>query len=285
MGATSVRQVVDAELDGGFRYAGWRKVPSQTTTANVWYDLSYAPGNPIPQYYASTPLKATVLRRSTDIGLDHGPSVAPQTKYLRRFMATTYGNAVPSAGKILDYLVFYPFCDEGTTDTQTMDNTATLPRYTDGEGVQMFAVSQGGRVSNQTFQVTYTNQDGVTGQLSQVVSTNSNAATGSLVATGPAGWTGIPFIPLQAGDTGVRQIESVQMISGTDIGLFALVLAKPIATWSCREAQAAVEIDYLADFAQLPTIEDDAYLNLLVVAQGSIANIQFMGELTTVWSD
>lgn len=286
-GFRNVAELVDAELDGRGRYASFRKLPTQNTTVGTWYDLSYAPGTPVPNYYAATPLTSVALRRSTDIGLDHGQNVAPSSKHLRRLtISTTNAATVPAIVMLLDYLLFYAFIDEGTVDVQSMVNTIGLPRYADGGGVQIMAVSVGSRSSNQTFQVTYTNSAGVAGRLSQIVSTTTNAANGSIVTSERAGLNFYsPFIPLAAGDEGVRSVESVQMISGTDVGLFTLVLVKPLADAQIRGVDAPVEIDYLLDTNSAPIIVDDAYLNLLIQSgTGSLAAAQIFGDIYTTWS-
>lgn len=286
MGFANVATLAAAELDGQSTYATWRKSPSQATTAGVWFDLSMSPGNPVPQYYAATPMVAKPMAQSTDGGLFHGGNVSLSTKHVKRLtVIATAATALPMPMMLCDYLAFVPFCDEGTTDPQPVDNTTPLPRYATGAGVQMMAVSVAGRVGGQTFQVTYTNQDGTTGRLSAVVKQNTAAANGNICTTDRAvvGCAG-PFIPLQAGDTGVRAIESVQMISGTDVGLFALVLVKPLAQAHALETTAPVEVDYFLNHGQLPVIADDAYLNLLACPQGTLAATALHGDLTTVWS-
>lgn len=286
-GFNSVKEVGDAVLEGRQTYATWRKSPTQVTTQGVWFDLSMSPGNPVPQYYAAAPLASVALRQSTDGGLPHGGAVTPRSKHLFRFMAMTPASATPLAMPmmILDYLLFYPFIDEGTTDEQFLINSVPLPRYTGGEGVRIMAVSVAGRTGLQTFQVNYTNSAGVSGRLSQVVTQNNNSVNGSIVTSHPTinGSAG-PFIPLQAGDTGVRSIESVTMISGVDVGLFTLVLVKPLAQASIRGIDAPVEIDYLINFAQLPVIQDDAYLNIICCPQGTLLSSPIHGDITTVWS-
>ncbi len=285
-GFANVKALVEAEIAGQSTYATWRKSPSQVSSQGVWFDLSMSPGNPVPQYYAASPAVAKAFAQSTDGGLFHGGNVSPSTKHLKRFTAlTTTATALPLPMILCDYLLFYPFIDEGTTDPQPLDNSVTLPRYTDGEGVQMMAVSVAGRTGGQTFQVTYTNQDGTTGQLSKVVKQTTAAANGNVVTSDRAvvDCAG-PFIPLQNGDTGVRAIESVQMISGPDVGLFALVLVKPLAQAQIRGIDAPVEVNYLTDHGQLPVIEDDAYLNLICCPAGSLAATAIHGDITTVWS-
>lgn len=285
-GFANVKALADAELAGQSTYATWRKSPSQVSTAGVWFDLSMSPGNPAPQYYAASPMVAKTLSQSVDGGLFHGGAVSPSTKHLKRVTAlTATATALPMPMILCDYLLFYPFVDEGSTDEQPMDNTQALTRYVTGEGVQVMAVSVAGRTGGQTFRFTYTNSAGVSGRVSQTVIQNTAAANGNIVSSQNANNLARgPFVPLQQGDTGVRSIESVQMISGPDVGLFSLVLVKPLAQMSIRGIDAPVEVNYFTDFGQLPVIADDAYLNFLALPRGTLAATAIHGDLTTVWS-
>jgi hypothetical protein len=212
---------------------------------------------------------------------------------LRRLMALTVtAGAVPLPMVLCDYLLYYPFIDEGVTDPQTMDagvaSPAALTRYTDGVGVQMMAVVVAGHVGSPvtTFAVTYTNQAGVAGRVTPSVKINPGMfVNGTILTSAPAtiGCLG-PFIPLQWGDTGVRSIQSVTIDSGGDVGLFTLVLVKPIANIAIRDINAACEIDYLIDRPSMPRIYDDAYLNFIVGCAGSVSGAQIIGTAEFVWS-
>ena len=285
MGFSSVQALVDAELAGQTWYSTWRKSPSQVSTIGVWFDLSMSPGNPVPQYYAATPLVGAPMSYSDEQGLMVGRNVAPATKHLKRVtVMTATATALPMPMMLLDYLFYYPFIDEGSTDEQLLDNTQSLTRYADGEGVQVMAVSVAGRTGGQTFQFSYTNSDGVAGRTSQTVIENAVSVNGSIVTSDRANANARgPFVPLQAGDTGVRSIESVTM-NGADVGLFALVLVKPLAQLSLRGIDAPVEVNYLTDFGQLPTIVDDAYLNFIACPSGSLAATALHGDVTVVWN-
>ena len=285
-GFVNVKALADAESNGRGTYATWRKSPSQVSTAGVWFDLSMSPGNPAPQYYAAAPMVAKTLSQSQDGGLFHGGNVSPSSKHLSSVTAFTgTATALPMPMILCDYLLFYPFVDEGSTDEQPMDNTQALTRSTSGEGVEVMAVSVAGRTGGQTFRFTYTNSQGVSGRVSQTVIQNTAAANGNIVSSQTANDLARgPFVPLQQGDTGVRSIESVQMISGPDVGLFSLVLVKPLAQMSIRGIGAPVEVNYFMDFGQLPGIADDAYLNFIALPQGSLAASAIHGDLTTVWS-
>ena len=153
MTLASTKQIVDAELNGKTRRYTWRKTPSQTTTAGLWFDLAMSPGNPAPKYwFDAPPLIAKAISQSADGGIFHGANVSPEQQYLRLMTAmTATATALPMNMTLCDYLLYYPSCDDSTTDPQTMDNSVTLPRYTDGKGVQMLAVSVAGRTGGQQF--------------------------------------------------------------------------------------------------------------------------------------
>lgn len=297
-GFQSIGQVVDAELAGKVRNYIWRKTPSQTTTIGIWFDLSMSPGMPTPKYwFDAAPLTAKAIYQSTDGGFYHGENVSPSEKFLRSITtqahSTSTTNASPINTILLDYLLYYPSVDDGTLDEQVMDNTVTLPRYTDGKGVQMMAVTTGARTGGQTFQVKYTNQDGVAGRLSGVCTQNAATFIGAITNSNRAIQNGASWmIPLATGDTGVRAVESVQMISGVDVGLFSIILVKPLAQTCFRESQISTagtintpyEKDYLIPTGEMPKIYDNAFLNFIVLPQASLATTILRGDLKVIWT-
>jgi len=90
---------------------------------------------------------------------------------------------------------------------------------------------------------------------------------------------------LQAGDTGVRSIEAVQCTAGTDVGLFTMVLVKPLAELTHRGIDAPVEKDFFLDAAgKLPVIVDDAYLNFIACPMGSLTSAPINGLFKYIWN-
>ena len=287
MGFANVGALVDAHEAGKVRYTFFRKAPAVVTVAGVWFDYSMAPGNPAPQYYAAAPLVAQTLSRSGDGGIQHGGNVSPSVKYLRKVTAMAVTAAgVPQRLYLLDYLMFYPFVDMGTADEQPMDNTQTLTRYTDGEGVKIMAVlvAPHGLVGD-TFFVTYTNQDGTAGRVTPLHTMTTGASiNGTILTTQTAGAGRIgPFMALQGNDTGVRSIEAVQCTAGTDVGLFTLVLVRPLADFTVREITAPTERDFYLESQRMPVVVDDAYLNFITCPNGSLTGIPLNGDALFLW--
>lgn len=287
MTAATVRDVVDAENAGKTRFSEFVKTVTQTTTAGVWYDLTGAGGNPrAKQWFDAAPLTAAQIKQSTDGGIFHGASVSPALKYLRMLrLACASATPLPMPVILCDALLYYPTIEDGTTDPQMMDNTLTLPRYTDGEGVQMMAVTISSRTGGRSFTASYTNSDGTAGRTTPAVVQNAVGAPGTITtsATATADASGGPFIPLQSGDSGVRSVESVTM-AGADTGFFALVLVKPIAQSVIRGIDAPYEKDMLLMGSELERVQDDAYLTLLAMPKGSLSGLSVRGAIRTIWS-
>lgn len=284
-GFKTIGEVVDAELGGKVRDYIWRKTPSQATTIGLWFDMSMSPGMPPPQYYIGAITTATQLKQSTDGGFYHGPNVTASEKFLRKI--TTHASAataLPMNVILCDYLLFYPFIDEGLTDEQFMTNVNTLPRYTDGKGVQVMAVTTNAGTGGQQFFFNYTNSDGVAGRISKTVTQNTATAIGTVMGSNRATDNASnPFIGLQNGDSGVRSIESVTML-GVDTGLFALVLVKPLVQTCFREITVPYEKDFMIPTGDMPRIYDDAFLSFVGLPLGTLAATVLRGDLKVIWS-
>lgn len=286
MSIQNLKGLINAELEGRSHQYVYRKVPSQTTTAGYWFDMSLSPGNPPPKYwFDAPPLAAKAIYQSQDGGFYHGANVSSYEKYLRTFCITSSSSTpLPCTFILCDYLLYYPSCDDGTTDPQVMDNSVTLPRYSDGQGVQVIAVSVAARTGGQQFTFSYTNSDGVSGRTSKTFLQTSASAIGTIVTSSPTAQIGAnPFCGLQDGDSGVRSIESVTMV-GADVGLFSLILVKPICNITVRSINSPFEKDLWLHDTAIPRIYDDAFLNMLCLPNGSMSAVGITGDLKVIWS-
>lgn len=270
--------------EGRVNEFAFRKVPAIASAAGIWGDLSMAPGNPRPNYYVGTELSATTLNGS--YGLYHGGNVSPSTCHLHKILIGSVSAGLAPAQFILcDYLLFYPLVDMDSTDEQFLDNTVTLPRYTDGVGVQAFLVATNPFIGAAQFYINYTDTDNVSKQ-SPLHTTNNSTFIGAFQnCANPtqAGGNGA-FIKLEQGSRGIKRIDSVTFLSPNG-GLGALVLVKPLATVNLNEITAFAEYDFLLMKPSLPRIYDGAYLNFICASGASYASAPVTGIITTVWSE
>lgn len=281
-GFRTVGAFADCFTEGRFHTCSIRKVPSQASVANWWCDLSMASGNPRPQYYFAAPLTAQLLDGYA--GIFHGADKAPASMHLERLGLMTPSAALVGRYMLLDYPLYYTGIDGDISDDQLLDNTTTLPRYTDGAGLQVMAVLIAPSVGGGIFTFEYVNQDGVTRTSPTQICGTTAGNIASLATAQPAiaGTPGGPFLSLASGDTGVRQINSVtfSVLSG---GLLALVLVKPLANLAIREINTPAEFACVQNRPP-PKIEDGAYLNMICAPAGSVAAGILSGYATFVWS-
>lgn len=142
-----------------------------------------------------------------------------------------------------------------TTAQTTNLPTAALTRYTSGDGVMaaLQIYSQIGTTAT-TVSVSYTNQAGTSGRTSPPV---------AFGGTGNREVARLILIPLAAGDTGFRSVESVTVTATTGTaGAFGVVLFKPLQTFCMDTALGQVAFDLLSGgMIGMPDIPDNACLS------------------------
>lgn len=259
-----------------------KNIGSFTISAACTSDLSMLAGFPPANFYASTPLTSAVF--PPQLGLRLGPAQPGKTKYLKEM--TVSGTQIAAgclSTFVIDLLLYYPFIDGTITDTQTLINTVSLPRYTTGEQLSMFVVAQGAYTGGATFFVKYTNQAGVSGRISRTVTSNSVGSLGTLINSGTN--TGSPiFLQLEGADTGVRSVEEFTFSSDNG-GIFSLVICKLIAVGPVIDLNLASingEKDFLISSFSMPEILEDSVLNFLVTSPASY-NARVNCYLKFVW--
>lgn len=283
-GFSSIAAYRDAQLAGKHHRAHFRKVPGAgfITTAGWWVDMSMVPGNPLPNYYASAPLVAATLDGFR--GIFHGDDKAPSSKHLAEVMLMTPTAAFIGEYRLLDYVMYYPFVDLDDTDTQTMDNSVTLPRYTDGEGLRAMFVTTNPTTGGGSFTFDYVNQAGITRTAPTQSYGVASANAGMLVTSAPATVAGgQEFLRLADGDTGMRSIVSLTNLVSNG-GLGAIVLVKPIASAQIVEINTPAEFCFIEHRCGPPQVVDGAYLNIITRCAASVASGTLAGSAAFVWS-
>lgn len=279
------REIHLAYREGRRLFRSFSKAPSQATGAGVWFDLSMSPGNPAAQYYFATPLAATALARSTDGGLDHGGDVAAgYRKFLDKLdIQCATATPLPLTFELCDYLAFYPgiAMDIGQQDLVT---GIAIPRWAAADGVQMMVVEQNPYVGGAQFTITYENDRGAS-VTTPTLQCNTQLVPGTIATSAPA-TVRCPgrFVPLASGEAGVAKPLSINFLTG-DVGLLCIVLVKPLLHGLIFDAFSPCLYDQRRDFAHLPEVKNDAYLNLIAQPGGSLAGVSILGNLNTIWSN
>lgn len=194
-------------------------------------------------------------------------------------LATSYANAV--AGTAID------ITDAGT-GTHTINTL--LPRHTNGAGLKAFmwntnATALGAATPNLSIGYTNSAQSGSRATPTTLPIGNSAAANGSIIYSGTGSGKYGPFLPMQAGDSGIAQIDSTTISVSYVSGEFSIALCKPLITMPMTTIGVASEREFFSQVpGGLPRIYDGAALYwLLYSGAATPTNSAFFGHCDFVW--
>jgi hypothetical protein len=238
--------------------------------SSVWYYDSHQAG--VPGSLSHTGIPGGQLNHSGTTGaFPIGDAAAGEEKYL-----LTAGLSVSNANGAVAMLVDYLWEASGISATintaQTVNSTA-LGRYsgTAAAGNMIMsevAVTHGATAQNLT--ITYTNQAGTGGR-----STGAVAATASVATPRVNPYSGFgPFMPLAAGDTGVRSIETAQYSAANSAGSDHLCIVRPLLMMPTVAVNTFVERDSTAQIDAITQLvknasEQSACLRWLFLTSGT----------------
>lgn len=229
-----------------------QKVGATMEAAGVWHSLFYTAGRPGAAAAPSPGLSGAALTSYAGQIPFTNPT-GGQNTHVFRFDCTGSG-----AGKcrLLDRLLHNSGIVVTTTTAQTL-NTVTLPARdangaTDGAGVMAAlevstATTNGSAVTNTT--ISYTDQDGNTGNTGTIASFPATAAAGTFV----------PF-QLAAGDSGIRSVQSITLGTSYGGGAIHLVLYRDLTEDVTTIANVSIGRDAIT--SGFPRLYDNSVLFL-----------------------
>lgn len=185
--------------------------------------------------------------------------------------------AYPSAANIGSLIVYDRIADISGISLTTLSTQnitmGSLPRYADGQGVQMFLEVTTTISGGPVFSIAYTDQSGNAGTTASI--------TGGANAVGRFVYNTGPWIPLADGDTGVRAVTSFTCSATAASGIARLVLAKQLCVVPLLAAGAVVERDLVTQTPKLPRLYNDHCLGLIVIGSAGGAGTVY-GSLSAV---
>lgn len=198
-------------------------------------------------------------------------------------VATSFANAL--AGTYVAYT-------DGGTGTHTM--TVTPNRYADGAGLRAYVVltvQSGNGATTPVMTMTYYNQAGTEKTMGAVVNFTTGGTNipqlGKILHSGVAANNYGFFLPLAAGDSGMRGIKTVTFTTAYTTATTltaAVVMVKPICVIPIVAASVAAERNLMSQLPSLPRIYDHACLNFLQFTGGATATATAInGYIETAW--
>ena len=261
-----------------------------------WNDFFPCAGNPQPGSYTGT---AKTLRQLDDTvagAMYHGGNVSTDTKHLlwQQYNQANIFGGLNNLGVLLivDRVATYEACPMGTS-TQSMTNSLTAQRYvgTGLPGLQIVCTTQVNHTSNggTLASLTYVDQDNnstslpgptlITLDPQQTPSTTACACVNS-------GGEQSPFLPLAAGDSGVRSITDYTTNQTDATGKLCFALVYPIAFLAIADASSSVAFgmaDYVRRTPGMARIQDGAYLNMMGLHRSNSQTVYINGMLGFGW--
>ncbi len=283
MAISGLDSIYAARAAGKYNKGYFQKVSSNaaTSVAGHWHEFFTANGIPTAGAWSGTAGVATQMTAATQGAFNIGTaSVTPDIRHATSLkMQSPTATLVPGVFYLVDYLLYYPACVVTGAPT-TLNNTATLPRYTTGEGVQcLVAVQTANGATQPALTLTYTDQAGNTGNTGGVLTSPAASSAISKLYLN----NGNPFLPLAGTDTGVRKIESYTLSTGTT-GTVAFVLVKILAEIDLYAINTGNLMNFTTGDDILPVIEDNACLGIIGSCGGAmIASAAFSGTLSNIW--
>jgi hypothetical protein len=194
-------------------------------------------------------------------------------------LATSYANAI--AGTAINIT---------STGTGTHTMSRLLHRYTNGAGVQAVifnpaATALGAATPNMS--LGYTNSAQTTTRATPgVLPVGKTAASNNLIIyTGTGAGKYNYQMPLQAGDAGIAEINTIQNSTSYVSGAYTVALVKEIARVPITTLGVAAERDLVNQLPSLPRIYDGAALYVAIGSSTTTpASANFSGHITTIWN-
>lgn len=235
--------------------------------------------------YPSNILTGTRVRLTTTTTLPAGLALATDYYVIRVSdttfkLATSYANAI--AGTAIN------ITDAGT-GTHTMSRL--LSRYTNGAGLQAIffnsnATALGAATPN--LSLGYTNSSQATSRATPtVLPIGKTAASNShILYTGATGTGKYNYqVPLQAGDAGIAEINTIQNSTSYVSGEYSVALIKELGRFPLSTLGLAAERNFVTETPSLPRVYDGAALYFLVGSGvATPASSAFSGHLDFVWN-
>jgi hypothetical protein len=289
MGFSSYDDLIAEMTAGKYHRADWFKNANLGTgVANSWASMWVYPGWPPAGFYFGTALEGTLTNDSSLGAILHGGNKSPDTKHIT-FVSGMATAATAIMGNLLIYdrLLYYPTISASSTSPQSLTNPSAITRYTNGKGVQAWLeVTTAFGSGTGTFTMDYTSDEGSGNALGRATITAASSIIGRIphVIQGQANTIGTPFLPLAAGTSGVKSVQSVEFTAAHASGVCALVLGYPLAWIPLTQASVLSERELAMQINSLPRVYDGACLQVLHYHQGALVNPSaYMGTIQMGW--
>lgn len=293
---TTYDHFIAAASEGKSDTAPWYKLLTTAPIVNNYHDLWPVGGQPTAGLYGGAARTAVQFTDTSTGALYHRGNVSTDIKVLRTMTAKVVAGATPPTIYLYDRVITYEACAIAT-GVNAMTNTLAAQRYiaTGQGGLQIMVTGQtvtGATASNLTV-LTYVDNEGIAGALvpqtpvpATIVSVAAPTTTLGARVLCPTTTAGtVPwdkFLPLAAGDSGVRSITNYTF-SAANTGTICFVLLKPLATIPLDAPGKTQLIDLVQQTPGMERIYDGACLSFFALFPLATVSQNPSGDIGFSW--
>lgn len=290
----STNDIYESFSAGRYRRTDFNKITGAAAyTAGRDYEMMSLGGYPVATAYPGAALAYVATDDAagdgTNIfGIPHGGNVSTAVKQLFKMgLLTTAATGAPGVAKLIDLVGYWPGINMNVSTLQTLTGTPTLTRHPNGVGLRMSLAARattGATAHNLSYN--YTNDAGTTGRVNPfTVACTASAIVPHIVHSGIAASNYGPELPLASGDTGVRNIASVQLSAASGTASTAVMLLyRILEDIPINVANIKSLNDYVNQFPSGVIIPDGTCLGLIYQAGAAVAaSTSFKADLSVAW--
>ena len=295
-----IRSIADfarACEEGRYHCQRFIKTGAGQASDTRWQDWAFQAGQPA---YDARIGQALAFMPSVAQGNDaiYFPPIADgmQRKLFKITMRPQASNSLQASIDFVlyDLVGYYPLIDGDSTDPQEFDNTLTLPRYTDGNGLRLVLVNHvAPAVQGGVMNLEYVDQTGATRTITLGVPNNGINGPCCAANSSTVNNSSPLVLPLHEGVTGVRQVNRIVYTTPPG-GLHCIYVIKPLAQFThyhdallqadTTGVKAALEIDFATkDGWRMPDIPNGAHLAFFYRTVGGGRTAVFFGDFEFIW--
>lgn len=264
-GLTGIKDLTTAINNGQIAEYTFQKLAS-SGTSNVWQELLTASGSPTATTFSGTAGVATAMNSSTTGAMPLNGNVSPQLRFLLDGQASIGSTGtVPMAYWLCDFLLYYPNLSVTTTPT-TLNNSVTLPRYTNGIGVQSIIAVQTATGFSTAPTLTFTWNGSDSNSYSSALKAPSSSpqqSTCFIAGTDGNGDNNGGLLPWSGTAQGIQSLSSYTITTSSAGGKVCALLFKPLMMFGTYNNSLASEKDMFFQQPAMPQILDGACLGLI----------------------
>jgi hypothetical protein len=275
MAIAKVDDIIAALAAGNGKRSFFNKIFPSTTVAGIPHTAWLATGIPGAGTTTATgKANGTACTSATAGALDFVNAAGGTTEYLVGVEAAPL--AATGVGTIILYDRLCHVNIAHSEATGAVTGMGATTRLALGEGGFLFTeVTSALSAASNTFNFTYTNQAGVGSRTTPNVATVASAVVGRSA-------TASLIIPLQAGDGGIRSLDSLTLVSGSATGNINLVIGRLLAALPLTTAGVCIGRDTVMELMQLPKLYDASCLSFLFIPNAA-GTPTFVGSTQSVW--